>query len=141
MCPIPTDSGSNTDQRKWVLEAVEAALRAAEPKLFDAPASPDGPMWVVARHLDALVAIVRRTTTTRIEPYLAEILDDVCTHCERQLPSQFCPLRHENTCALFSHTAVIVQVVAGALKEMEDPEYWFNHPDGSADLAVGRPAR
>ena len=131
----------SADQRKLVLQAVEAALRAAEPSLFDPAVSPDGPMWAVEQHLDTLVAIVRRTTAARIEPYLAQILDDACTHCRHQQPSQFCPLRHEDECALFSHTAVVVDAIAKALKEMGDPEYWFNHPVGSADLAVGRPAK
>jgi nucleotide-binding universal stress UspA family protein len=101
---------------------------------------PGGPMWVVERHLDALVAIVRRTTSIRIESYLAEILDDVCTHCERQFPSRYCPLRYENTCALFSPHRGCGRRHHRALKKMEDPEYWFNHPVGSADLAVGGPA-
>ena len=53
------------------------------------------------------------------------------------VPEPVLPLRYENTCALFSYSAIVLGAIAGALKEMEDP---VQPPVGSLDLAVGRPA-
>ena len=61
-----------------VMDAVEQDLRAADPRLFNDPQRSGGPMGEVGRHLDGLVDIVRHATATRIEPYLAKILDDIC---------------------------------------------------------------
>ena len=123
--------------RKRVLDDIERDLRAVASGLFNDPQRPGGPMAEVTRHLDGLVDIVRRTTATRIEPYLAEILDDICTHCEFEQPSQFCARRDEGKCVLFSHTRTIVDAIARALRDTEDFEYWWNHPVGSGDLKPG----
>jgi hypothetical protein len=79
--------------------------------------------------IDQLVNIVRQTTAKRIEPYLFQILEDICPRCPAQYPNGWCLLRVLNKCALYSCAAEIVTAIAEELKAISDPEYLSIHGD------------
>ena len=115
-------------QRSIVLDAVLDAVARASPGAFsqgqrDRP----GGAGEIDKHLDALIDIVRRSTATRIEPYLAQILEDICSKCPHQSPSTHCSLRAAGLCQLYRHAATEVSAIAGALKEIRDPDYYEMH--------------
>ena len=112
------------EHRQKVLAAVWNVLRAQRPELFELERlkQPGGIMTLDA-HLDALVEMSRQVTADRIEPYLARIIDDVCARCAEQDASGYCPLRHVNSCILFSHARLILETIDAALSELRDPEY------------------
>ena len=115
-------------RRSQVLAKVREALRAAHPELFeDQRLKKPGGIAGVERHLDGLVEIVRRSTADRIEPYLAQIIDQICSHCPNQRVSGHCPLRLSGRCATYRDARIIVNAIAGALRDMLDAEYWANH--------------
>lgn len=74
-------------------------------------------------HLDGLVDIVRHTTAATIEPYLAQILEDVCAKCAHQAVSGFCPQRTAGSCVVYRYAAPIIRAVSRALLEMGDEEH------------------
>jgi hypothetical protein len=78
---------------------------------------------VIETHLEEIVGIVRRSTATTVEPYLAQILDEVCSRCPHQTVSGFCPLRADGPCVLFRFAEPIVRAVGRALLDMGDEEY------------------
>ena len=118
------------EQRQKVLAAVWNVLRASRPELFEQQRL-DQPGGVMALdpHLDTLVEMSRQMTTDRIEPYLARIIDDVCARCAEQDASGYCPLRHVNSCVLFSHARLILETIDSALFELRDPAYLASHDE------------
>ena len=70
-------------------------------------------------NLEHLVAIVRRSSATHVEPYLSQIHDDICARCEHQERSAFCPVRHKNECILFCGAGPIVAAIRRALREID----------------------
>jgi hypothetical protein len=114
-------------QRRYLLAEIASVLPAGSEAL---PAEDQcgGGLAEMETHLDALVDIVRRSTATTAEPYLAQFFDDICAKCPHQQPSTHCPLRSAGKCRLFSHTAAIVAAVAVALVELDDPQYTQRHP-------------
>lgn len=121
------------EQRQKVLAAVWNVLRAERPHLFEQNRlqQPGGIMSLDA-HLDTLVDMCRQMKADRIEPYLARIIDDVCSHCGQQNASGYCALRHSGACVLFSHARMILEIIDGALREMKDPEYLALHDSAVA---------
>ena len=109
----------NEAERRLLLAEVNEALRNdGADVLLRAKAQPDG-LAQLDHHVDELIAIVRRSTATKVEPYLAQIMDDICTRCPKQEPSAFCALRHEGTCIFFKHAGTIVAAVRRALREID----------------------
>ena len=78
---------------------------------------------VVESHLDSLVDIVRRSTAVTREPYLAQVLDDVCSKCPHQVASGYCAQRAAGPCVVFRFGGAIVTAIARALREMGDEAY------------------
>jgi len=116
------------EQRQKVLAAVWNVLRANRPELFEqARLNQPGGIMTLDTHLDALVEMSRQMTADRIEPYLARIIDDICGHCAERDASGYCPLRHVNSCVLFSHARLILETIDAALFELGDPEYLASH--------------
>jgi hypothetical protein len=116
-------------QRRHILAEIASTLHPPSPAL---PTQEEVQcacgLAEIETHLDALVDIVRRSTATTTEPYLAQIFDDICNKCPHQQPSTHCPLRLTGKCQLCRQTAAIVAAVAIALVEMDDPEYTQRHP-------------
>ena len=115
-------------QRSIVLDAAFDAVSRASPGAFsqgqrDRPGGADE----IDKHLDALVAIVRRTTATRIEPFMTQILDDVCSKCPWQASGTHCGLRSARQCLLYRNVGIVVGAIAEALREIGDGEYWELH--------------
>src|ERR1044071_2787011 len=95
-------------QRLEILNAAESALRKACPQAFTPNVINNlGQASMLQRHLDQLIEIVRRTSAQTIEPFLAEMIDDLCSTCAAQEPSAVCPLRLEGKCVLFAHARVM----------------------------------
>ena len=113
------------DQRDQILTAVHAAVRSSHSP-GEADARPVEGAETIDTHLDALVNIVRRSTAQTIEPYLAQILEDVCCRCRHQSVSGYCPQRAAGPCVVFRFVAPIVRAIQGALHEMGDEEYLAN---------------
>jgi nucleotide-binding universal stress UspA family protein len=122
-----------TSKRARVIRAIDRALREACPQAFAAGETDrPGGLADLYAHVGALVQIVRRSTTHRLEPYLAEILEDVCANCAHQDASGFCPLRQGGTCVLYANAGVVVEAIAGALREMHDEPYQAVHAPAEA---------
>jgi hypothetical protein len=85
---------------------------------------------LIEEHLDALVEIVRRSTATAVEPYLAQIHEDVCSRCTRQEVCGFCAQRVPGPCAVYRFAGPIVRAVGRALAEMGDEQYLAAHSAG-----------
>jgi hypothetical protein len=79
-------------------------------------------------HLDALVGIVRRSTAQKVEPYLVQILDEICPKCQNQTVSGYCPLRHSGECLVYGQAAVLIKTISRVLGEIPDPHYWGHTP-------------
>ena len=79
-------------------------------------------------HFDALVNIVRRSTAGGVEPYLAQILDDICTKCPHQSVNGHCPLRRSGECLIYREAGALVSAIGLGLREISDPEYTALHP-------------
>jgi hypothetical protein len=127
----------NSRQAPIIIDAIYEALRPIAPQAFGPTGTPlPGTLDELEELIGPLVEIVRRTTAKRAEPYLAQILDDVCTQCPHQQPCQYCPKRGAGRCLLYRHADVVVNAIAAALRCLDDPDYWFNHPVGSIDLAL-----
>ena len=77
---------------------------------------------VLETHLDALADIVRRSTAETVEPYLAQILDDVCSKCQHQTVSGYCPQR-AGPCVVFRFAEPVIRAIGRALREMGDEQY------------------
>jgi len=113
-----------------IRDRIERMLRAVTPDVFDGP-DPTRPGGVkrIADHLDALVEIVRRTRTTRTESFLYQILEDICSKCPFQLPSEHCPLRNIHKCALYRCAPAVVEAIADELVLLQDADYLATHPE------------
>src|SRR4051812_9569112 len=95
--------GVSDETRQQVLRAVRRTIDALLPReshpALVAAGNPrsvrsfPGGLRDLDRHVDALIDIVRRSTAGRIEPYLAQILEEICPTCQYQCPSGYCPLR------------------------------------------------
>jgi hypothetical protein len=94
-------------------------------------AIPDGAQ-AVNEYLDELISIARRTTAKRVEPYLAQLLDDVCVHCAYQSNSGYCNLRQSQACTLFSSAERIFRSISRALESAGDEEYLRCHASPNA---------
>jgi hypothetical protein len=81
----------------------------------------------VDRHLDRLLAAVRQPGTPRV----AQALDGVCEGCAGCPQSLMtCPLIARGTCIILRDADTIVGALAEALREVKDPQYLQNHPNG-----------
>ena len=107
------------ERRLISLEVREALERDYRNVLRQSNFVPKGNLADLDQHLDELVPIVQRTTADRIEPYLAQIMEDICTRCAYQQPSAYCPLRHEGNCLLYRCAGPIVAAVRRALREID----------------------
>jgi hypothetical protein len=106
------------ERRSLLAEVHEALGLEAREVLQKAEAQPGG-LAGLDRHVEELVPIVRRSTATKIEPYLAQIQDDICPHCPQQQPSAFCSMRHEGNCVFYRYAGTIVAAVRRALCEID----------------------
>jgi hypothetical protein len=110
------------DQRHWILSSVyRELLSSCGPGEGELVASER--TKVLETHLDALVDIVRRSTAKIIEPYLVQIMDDVCSHCPHQIVSGYCPQRATGPCIVFRFADPIVRGIRRALEEMGDEPF------------------
>jgi hypothetical protein len=123
-----THSTLSPSVRNHVLEAVHRVLWQLEPELFDPHhVEHAGELADLDLHIDELIAIVRRSTAVQIEPYLAQILDDICDKCRHQFPSGYCPLRYRNLCVMYRNAPAIIPAVAAALRQVHDEPYRATH--------------
>lgn len=115
-----THSDLTAAEHRLLVGEVNEALRQDCPDVLQRSRFvPKGNLTDLDQHLEELVPIVRRTSATRIEPYLAQILDDICTKCPYQQPSAYCPLRHDGNCLLYRCAGPIVAAVRRALCEID----------------------
>jgi hypothetical protein len=128
-----------SDQRSILLDAVTDAMAAAAPGVFaQGVRGCLGGVDEIARHLDALVGIARRTTSNRIEAFLVEILDHVCVDCPNRYLGGTCSLRSNQQCVLYLHAAPLMAAVVHVLKELRDEEYLRLHPSDHHGTSVTR---
>lgn len=107
-------------EHRLLLSEVHEALRQECPDALERSRFvPKGSLADLDQHLEELVPIVRRSSATRIEPYLAQVLDDICAKCPYQQPSAYCPLRHDGDCILYRCAGPIVAAVRRALREID----------------------
>jgi hypothetical protein len=101
-------------QRMAVLAAIRNAIVAEQAGM---DTNVDEIAARIERDLGKLVEIVRRTNSRRIEPYLAQILDEICPDCSSQCVCGHCTLRHEGQCYLYRHADVLIQAIESALAD------------------------
>src|SRR5688500_5005684 len=118
----PTEQPLTQDQRNRILAAVYRDLFVWCPPKEGELRTPGGAA-VIETHLDELVNIVRRSTASSIEPYLAQILDDICPNCPHITVSGYCPQRADRPCVLFQHAGPIVRAIGRHLMELGDTAY------------------
>ena len=116
------NAGLAPAQRRRVLGAVERKLTRVAPAMAVGDPEHCGASSV-DWNLDGIVEIARRTTAERVEPYLTQVLNDVCPGCANQLPSGRCPLREIGQCVLCRYTGVVFGAVREVLEEIGDPAY------------------
>jgi hypothetical protein len=117
------------EQRRVVLASVREAVASSWRGAFsDGERARPGGVDEIEARLDPLIDIVRRTTATRIEPFLVQILDDICDKCPHQLPSAHCPLRYQKRCVLYECAPAIVSAIGETLAELGDEEFLRTHP-------------
>ena len=115
-------------KRSVVLETVYDALATANRGSFSQERwNRPGGVLEVEQHLDQLVDIVRRTTARRLEPYQLQILEDICARCPHQESCGYCSLRKIHQCVLYECASALVEGIAAALVEIEDPDYLEAH--------------
>ena len=107
------------EHRLLVGEVNEALRQDCRDVLERSRFVPKGNLTDLNQHLDELVPIVRRSTATQVEPYLAQILDDICTKCPYQQPSAYCTLRDDGNCLLYRCAGPIVVAVRRALRRID----------------------
>jgi nucleotide-binding universal stress UspA family protein len=71
----------------------------------------------VEKQMDRLVAMVRRSAADQVEPYLAQIQEEICDRCPKQLPSGYCPLKSFGECAFYRNARPIIAAIAGVLNK------------------------
>lgn len=116
--------------RELVMNSIRHALLVVAPE-WTRPEEYNRPggLHDLEEKLDALIELARRTDSDRVEPYLAQILDDVCPHCKNQRASAYCPLRHSGDCVLYACAGPIMWAIRGALRRLRDPAYLATHGD------------
>ena len=114
-----------------VRDAVRDALSHSSSSATSSPAVQHGADRVSEENLDPLIAAVRRTTATRIEPFVAQVLRDICRKCPFQFPSAHCSLRCAGLCTLHADAVTAIDAIANALIEIGDPVY-LAAPHGSS---------
>src|SRR5690349_6668399 len=108
----------NVQDRTRMMSAIREALKPAEAGKFQSEVwLRSQSLWPVEKHLDALVEIVRRSTAQNIEPYLAQVLNEVCSTCPLSQPSMFCQKRYEGDCILFRNARAIFSTIAAVLQD------------------------
>ena len=115
-----TTTTHSREQRAAVFDEILRELAPLCPELFDVRHDLDpGGLVELYGHLDELVEIVRRTTAAaaagRVEPYLMQVREHICSTCPHQLTGGFCPLRFRNTCVLSAHASRIARAIGRAL--------------------------
>ena len=130
-------------EREMVRESVRQVLRLVgdELEVDEVSHGMPGDAGEIYDHVDGLVRIVRRTTGDDVRPYLAQLPAEVCHDCRHQFEDGFCPLRHRRMCALQVAAVPVFEAVAGALRNLNDPEYAAAHdtqaPIDDAGCACG----
>jgi len=81
----------------------------------------------VDRHLSRLLAAVREPGV----PQILQVLDGICDGCQGcPQNAMVCPLQTCGTCIVLRDADTILNALAEALWEVQDPEYVQNHPGG-----------
>jgi hypothetical protein len=120
MTVTETEVLSDAERRLLLAEVHETLRQECREALRQATAlGAEGSLAELDGHILELVPIVRRSTATRVEPYLAQILDDICAKCPHQDHSEFCALRYCGNCLLYRCAGPIVAAVRRALREID----------------------
>lgn len=121
------------EQRESVLDALRKTLTLVGPDLgvSEVDEGYAGDAGEVYRNVDQLIAIARRTTADFVEPYMAQIQEEICTGCPHQFASGHCPLRQYRMCTLDRTVMPVFEAIAGALEHAGDPEYCQTHGVGN----------
>jgi hypothetical protein len=115
-------------QRHAILASIDNALLLRHPESYEKhPAQQPERSREMARYIDDLTDIVRRSTATHVEAYVSQIMDDICPQCPHQEPSGYCRLRNKGGCVLCRFTMTIIEAIADALIKMNDYQYVINH--------------
>ena len=114
--------GMNPGQRRRLLKRLQNNL-----------AEPDGEE-LISRNLGALVTIVRHTRSKRLEPFLFEILENVCSACPQQSTYGECALRDHSQCPFYRSPGAVIRTIATDLWRIHDREYVATHPRGPLHL-------
>ena len=115
-----TTATLSLEQRGAVLAEILRELEDVCPELSDIHHERDpGALVELYGHLDELAAIVRRTAadaaTDRVEAYLVEVQERICSTCAQEETDDLCLLRLRGICVLSAHAKRIVSAIGRAL--------------------------
>jgi hypothetical protein len=75
------------------------------------PCEIDGELCCIFQHLDNMVKAVVSTSDSDVRPYIRMTRQVVCSACDHQDPSGFCPQRVETLCALNNYLPLVVEAI------------------------------
>lgn len=75
------------------------------------PCEIDGELCCVFSHLDNMLKAVLATDDSDMRPYIRMTRQVVCSACDHQEPSGFCPRRAETLCALNNYLPLVVEAI------------------------------
>jgi nucleotide-binding universal stress UspA family protein len=121
-------------QRQDILTKVSVAMRSVDgERRAGADAQEPVVLDQVKKHLDCLATIVRRSSADQLEPYLAQIHEDICSRCSHQEVSGYCSLRSHGECPLFRNARPIIEAIARVLNEPPASEQRHSVPKVGSD--------
>ncbi len=117
--PIAPPTGLSSAQRGKLISDLTEMFQSVDPDVVAKAESANRcGIAEVHAHLEPLVAIVLRTTADQIEPYLYQVMEDICSRCSYCEPSSYCPVRWEGRCVFFQHMMAMVPRVKQSLAKM-----------------------
>ena len=100
------ENQENTAINQQLLAQIRSAIEtAADESGCDARHTLAADLEQIERQLPELLRISRRTSADNIEPYLNQIMEEICSKCPIQQCSGYCPVRNEGGCIFFSDLA------------------------------------
>lgn len=106
------ENQENTAINQQLLAQIRAAIEtAADESGGDAMHTLAADLEQIERQLPDLLRISRRTSADNIEPYLNQIMEEICSKCPAQQCSGFCPVRNEGGCILFRNPRLVINVI------------------------------
>jgi hypothetical protein len=71
-------------------------------------------------HFPRIVETVLSMRSSTLEPYVNALRQNVCTHCQHQLPDGTCKVRADIDCGLDRYFPMVIEAIEGARSQTEN---------------------